>query len=137
MFKVHRFALVAVVLLAAMTVGCQKTVQLRINNFYENSQRAQVQAPGINWVDLGPIPAQGMIVYDLKIDKKLLPADSSCTVGKETKTFTVTEGMLSPQWIDFSPLHKPQMRDQYTTVKHKHKVEIKRIPITGPREVIE
>jgi len=136
MFKAHRVALFAVVLPAAATIGCQKHVELRINNLHAEPITVELRAPGIGWENLGPIPSAGMLKYDLKIDNDDLPAQCSASDGKQKLDFMVTKETDSPQYIDFKPWGPPLMRDKHTKVHEKVDVKIKKVPIRT-EEVIE
>ena len=137
MFRVQRLALLCVVVLVGMTVGCQKHVQLKINNLTSAPLEVEVRAPSIGWVDLGPIPPGAMLKYDLKIDQQDLPAQCSATGGKHTIKFSVAKETESPLYIDFKGWGPPQVRDKHTKVDEKVDEKTRDVPLGPATEVIE
>lgn len=137
MFKLHKVAVLGVVVLAALTVGCQKHVELRINNLTPEPLMVELRAPGIGWTDLGPIPPGAMLKYDLKIDNQDLSAECVARAPKHRPApFLVTKETESPMYIDFKSWGPPQVRDKHTAIDETVDKKTPKVPI-HTEEVIE
>ena len=117
----------AVLLMAAgVLVGCDKKVKLTFTNMTDQGLSVELSGPGIATGQVGTVgPNAGKLHCELKIDKKLLPAECSWKAGDKGDKFTITKQTPKELWIDIEPTGPSVIRDKKTEIQKTRKVEVK------------
>ena len=121
MSTIGKFGVFGLFVLAAMTVGCDKKVQLTFQNLTPESRDIQLSTPdGTEYIGTVP-PAPAKIKHELKIKQDELPTNITWQAGDLSGTFPVNKDTPDKLWVDIGSGRGP--RDKHTTVNETRKAD--------------